>query len=354
MLRKVLKYYCSTFSNLLNLVKIPHELKPMPFHQLYDPNPLGNPLPRLTLAELATPKSLSLFRSLSIKLGSKRNSAEVQAAIEENEIKLGKLIHVTIKLPENVFWWEEPVVGCWEEGVPDANEVEKIIKKSYPCEVISDFVLSEIPDRVEINKLIPEQIMPRIPESYKFYSELAADFENSKKLRKKQAKFGGEVVKNLKSKNPDTVQFKSPPQDLFPTPVRIPRLVITDRITEIPEPECRTSIDEDDEEPFPDEPDTTLAEFVKSLVPLRAKEEPYFRNLSEIPLFEEEEDGENVLINLPVTTTQEPSPTFSIGSSDGELNFSGSGVMFGWQPEIFKNLIHRNAPKENVVKRKCS
>jgi hypothetical protein len=314
-------------------------------------------LPRPTIYEVAKSKSLSMFRSTFI-MPAKRNSVEVQAAIEENELKLQKLIQVNLKLPENVFWWEAPVVGCWEEGMPDVPVIADVVRKSHHCGVVPDFIVSDIPERVELDKLVPEQIMPRIPEGYKFHSELTADFENSKKLRKQQAKLNREGVKNSKSKITDTVHFKTPPRDLFPAPVRIPRLEITDRIMEIPVPAGRKSIDEDDDEPFPSEPDTTLAEFVKTLVPLRAKEQPYFRNYSQIALFEEDEDGKPTLtLNVPTATVRELSPTVSAGTSDEKLEIPGNHFCCIGNPSNsnFKNFIfhfRRNAPKKQMVEAK--
>ncbi|XP_065074475.1 uncharacterized protein LOC135698427 [Ochlerotatus camptorhynchus] len=110
-----------------------------------------------------------------------------------------ELIKLEIKLPENCFWWHEPVVCRWEaweesiefqsldkqvqdfhrnyETIMDEKSKQlfsapKRPRNSLRPMIIRDFNVNEIPNDVKLHFLIVDHVLPRLPHRYKTYAEL--------------------------------------------------------------------------------------------------------------------------------------------------------------------------------------
>ncbi|XP_058454799.1 uncharacterized protein LOC131432500 [Malaya genurostris] len=115
-----------------------------------------------------------------------------------------ELIKLDFKLPSSCFWWHEPVVCSWEtwedsehfqsldkelqdyhRNYKDMMEEKakllfgtpKIPKNPMKPTFITDFNINEIPTDVKLHFLITDHILPRLPQSFKFYAELHALFK---------------------------------------------------------------------------------------------------------------------------------------------------------------------------------
>uniref|UniRef100_A0A1B0CGU5 Axonemal 84 kDa protein n=1 Tax=Lutzomyia longipalpis TaxID=7200 RepID=A0A1B0CGU5_LUTLO len=140
----------------------PNKLKRKHFYQSYKPPPPPQP-------------------------GVRRLPEEIEAEIKLMEQNLDKLALITVKLPENVLWFEPPIVCRWEcradveetlrednediEGLlgettaPDHTVGQKV--KSPPSVIeIRDFNLLFIPPRIDLYALMLDFVVPRLPDGY--------------------------------------------------------------------------------------------------------------------------------------------------------------------------------------------
>jgi hypothetical protein len=329
------------------LVKSPKKIKYKNFYQSYEPNPLaletgatGQFGSAVSFGDVETMRRKSLFvfnpAAIPVPQETEELDPEKAAAYKENEEKLEQLIHVNMILPDNVFWWEQPVVCCWEPWADSLEfhaldpvmqdyqlHYEKYEQKrlvqlfSAPpiplnrqqLTTLEDFTLSDLPKNLDLYNLICTHILPRLPANHKFQVELLAEIEKMNKLKKKQEQLEREATAEMDlkdslntevnrssdlSKLPRAVKRKvapsqllSIPRNLFPTPTFIPRLQITNRKL------SGEAIDDSAEEAS-----VAFSNFMQNLIPLRDTEKPYFRNYSKIALYQEEEDVEDEIETL--------------------------------------------------------
>ncbi|XP_059612710.1 uncharacterized protein LOC132259176, partial [Phlebotomus argentipes] len=140
----------------------PNKLKRKHFYQSYKPPP--PPLP-----------------------GVRRLPEEIEAEIKLMEQNLDKLALITVKLPENVLWFEPPIVCRWEcpadveesllednetlESLPQASEqpdqsARRKVRSEPRVTEIRDFNLLFIPPRIDLYALMLDFVVPRLPDGY--------------------------------------------------------------------------------------------------------------------------------------------------------------------------------------------
>lgn len=130
------------------------------------------------------------------------NNMNIRLEIQPNDLKFcefnesdpEKLFEVTIHLPRDVCWWEEPHVCRWEsvDENPDitrqsrihSDVVKKDEKSVVKPKIINDFQLTNIPKSVNIYDLTVHDIVPRLPSDYKFAMEKMEELNELERARK--------------------------------------------------------------------------------------------------------------------------------------------------------------------------
>ncbi|GAB0101009.1 dynein axonemal intermediate chain 7 [Sergentomyia squamirostris] len=141
----------------------PNTLKRKHFYQSYKPPPPPQP-------------------------GVRRLPEEIEAEIKLMEQNLDKLALITVKLPDNVFWFEPPIVcrlECPEEveeslrednedvtNLPLTAEIPDHVPSGKKAKIdpriieIRDFNLLFIPPRIDLYALMTDFVVPRLPDGY--------------------------------------------------------------------------------------------------------------------------------------------------------------------------------------------
>uniref|UniRef100_A0A1B0CYM2 Uncharacterized protein n=1 Tax=Phlebotomus papatasi TaxID=29031 RepID=A0A1B0CYM2_PHLPP len=146
----------------LKLIFYPNKLKRKHFYQSYKPPPPPQP-------------------------GVRRLPEEIEAEIKLMEENLDKLALITVKLPENVLWFEPPIVCRWESpddidvSLEDNNDesgniFQNLDTNPHPKQhgskpdstviEIPDFNLLCIPSYIDLHALMLDFIVPRLPDGY--------------------------------------------------------------------------------------------------------------------------------------------------------------------------------------------
>ncbi|XP_053696746.1 dynein axonemal intermediate chain 7 [Sabethes cyaneus] len=147
--------------SLLRTVPQPGQLTRRKFYQPYRPPPTPQP-------------------------GVRRLPEEIEAEIKQMEENLDKLALITLELPENVFWFEPPIVCRWElreetlESEPGfarylerhkqmvlaARERKAKASRDRRTKYIEDFNILDIPSHVALSAIVADFVVPKLPDNY--------------------------------------------------------------------------------------------------------------------------------------------------------------------------------------------
>ncbi|XP_055637670.1 dynein axonemal intermediate chain 7 isoform X2 [Toxorhynchites rutilus septentrionalis] len=147
--------------SLLRTVPQPGQLTRKKFYQPYRPPPTPQP-------------------------GVRRLPEEIEAEIKQMEENLDKLALITLELPENVFWFEPPIVCRWEskeetlesdpgfakyldkhqQMVQAAKQRKTKSLRDRKTKYIEDFNILDIPSHIHLSSIVVDFIIPKLPESY--------------------------------------------------------------------------------------------------------------------------------------------------------------------------------------------
>ncbi|CAO1434353.1 unnamed protein product [Diamesa hyperborea] len=133
------------------------------------------------------------------KPGVRRLPEEIELEIRLMEENMEKLVLVNVELPDNVSWFEPPIVCRWEtdeefnemrsideeeqkknknpeeeEKVVEKNKKEKIIRKpakERKIKIVEDFNLLEVPGKTNLQPLFDEFVIPMLPDGYEIKFE---------------------------------------------------------------------------------------------------------------------------------------------------------------------------------------
>lgn len=129
----------------LRTIQQPAKLIMKEWHQVYVPPPVPEP-------------------------GVRRLPEEIEAELKLVEESLDKLALVTLQLPETVFWFEPPIICRWEpiyNQNSKKNSVSRIRRRRIPpVKVVEDFNLLEVPCNNQLQSLISDFVIPKIPDGY--------------------------------------------------------------------------------------------------------------------------------------------------------------------------------------------
>lgn len=133
------------------------------------------------------------YEPLVIPSNTTLNQNEISKLRKANDIELLQLIEVSIELPKNVCWWEQPIV-CrwqpWDESADylllesdlhqfncnsDKTKSKSENRRSHAVDVIIDFNLHDIPEEMRLHCFIMKHILPRLSATYKFECEIEED-----------------------------------------------------------------------------------------------------------------------------------------------------------------------------------
>lgn len=102
--------------------------------------------------------------------GVRRLPEEIEAELKMVEENFDKLCLVTLQLPETIFWFEPPIVCRWEPitevDLPKKQVTKFRRKKQPPIKVVEDFNLLEVPCNNQLQTLIADFVIPKIPDGY--------------------------------------------------------------------------------------------------------------------------------------------------------------------------------------------
>ncbi|XP_029720392.2 dynein axonemal intermediate chain 7 isoform X1 [Aedes albopictus] len=147
--------------SLLRTVPQPGQLTRKKFYQPYRPPPTPQP-------------------------GVRRLPEEIEAEIKQMEENLDKLALITLQLPENVFWFEPPIVCRWEskeetlesepsfakyldkhkQMVQAARERKTKSMRDRKTKYIEDFNILDVPSHVHLSSIVADFVIPKLPENY--------------------------------------------------------------------------------------------------------------------------------------------------------------------------------------------
>lgn len=180
----------------------------------------------------------------SLKLESLPNVLEFR---EYSETDGSKLIHIKIKLPKTVYWWQAPIPCRWEPWEESdeffslkrkiqnfhlnykeiMSDFSKKLFKSPEVPVdyqklteIQDFDLTNFPNQINIQNFLKKHLAPRLTDNYRFPSELLVEIEKQKKIQKMLMEIKLEDdQENIESVIPEIKHEVevTPPKILFPT-----------------------------------------------------------------------------------------------------------------------------------------
>ncbi|XP_035786611.1 protein CASC1-like [Anopheles albimanus] len=145
---------------LLRTVPQPGKLKRKKFYQPYKPPPTPQP-------------------------GVRRLPEEIEAEIKQMEENLDKLALVSVQLPENVFWFEPPIVCRWElkeetlesdpsfakylerhekllQAARERNERSNLDRRT---KYVEDFNILDVPQHIPLRAIVTDFVIPKMPDS---------------------------------------------------------------------------------------------------------------------------------------------------------------------------------------------
>ncbi|XP_041771385.1 dynein intermediate chain CFAP94, axonemal isoform X2 [Anopheles merus] len=155
---------------LLRTVPQPGKLKRKKFYQPYRPPPTPQP-------------------------GVRRLPEEIEAEIKQMEENLDKLALVSVQLPENVFWFEPPIVCRWElkeetlESDPNfAKYLDRLEKAQQAArernersnldrrtKYVEDFNILDVPQHIPLRAIVTDFVIPKLPDSCSIKISVAED-----------------------------------------------------------------------------------------------------------------------------------------------------------------------------------
>ena len=189
----------------LRTIPVPAKLKRKKFSQKFMPPPTPQP-------------------------GVRRLPEEIEAEIRKTDENLEKLGAATLQLPENVFWFEPPIVCRFEtreetlESDPaflkylEGNDQvvkatkekdDKFGQKGKKVNVVEDFDIFNIPPSINLRFLVMNFIMPKLPDNF------AIQIKKDNQITGKAKRQFYDERKNLKRKQIYTISSSTTIKDVI-------------------------------------------------------------------------------------------------------------------------------------------